>query len=44
MGDVNNKPCLFADSNMSPDAKIRALPKYTLKNITETNSEKQSAK
>lgn len=32
MGDVNNKPYLFADSNMSPDAKIRALTKYILKN------------
>lgn len=38
MGDDNNKPYLFADSNMFPDigisAKIRALIKYTLKNIT----------
>lgn len=35
---------LFADSNISPDAKSRALIKYTFKNMTGTNSEKQRAK
>lgn len=35
---------LFADSSMSPDAKSRALIKYTFKNITGTNFEKQRAK
>lgn len=35
MGDVKNKPYLVADPSMSPDAKIRALTKYTFKHTEE---------
>lgn len=33
MGGVKNKPYLCADPNMCPDAKIRALSKYTIQNM-----------